>query len=87
MQMSRYIRSTSKNTTELSLYFSPHPITFSPSAAVAVAARMVCLIYLPITTRSLLQPNFSPAKTLNNGSVPDDKRPLIIVAARQKLYS
>ena len=41
MQMSRFNIQEHKITTEFSLYSSPRPITFSPGAAVAVAARLL----------------------------------------------
>ena len=65
MQMSRFNIQEHKITTEFSLYSSPRPITFSPGAAVAVAAR---LLWVALSCQSIRGRIFLPRELSTNST-------------------
>jgi len=69
MKMSRFIiREHTRTTTEFPLYSFPHPITFSPGAAVALAAGF---LWVGLSCQSIRfnsisrRPSFSPAGAIH----------------------
>jgi len=72
MQMSQFNIQEHNYTTEFPLYSSPHPITFSPGTAVAVAA---CLLWVGLMSQSIhdrfSRLTFLPRElSTNNGKEP-----------------